>query len=236
MKINGQQNLKSIKKKVLFCGKKNDKYSKKIIQFLRKKKINLKILLTSSEKKIKKKQSDLIYSNMYDFILCFRSKIVIKIKKINKQCIPINFHPGPPNYRGIGCANFALLNNEKKYGATAHVMRDIIDYGPILDVSMFKISNNLNLESVLDKTYKIQLIQFKKLINKLLANKFELKNAIKKNKNIKWSKKLFLRKDLINLYNLSNNVNKYKLENLIRATITKKYKPYFKVQNMLFKL
>ena len=113
MKINGLQNLKFIKKKILFCGKKNDIYSKKIILFLRKKKVHLKIVLSNFEKKIKANQINSIYSNRYDFILCFRSKIIINIKKINKECIPINFHPGPPKYRGIGCVNFDLLNNEK---------------------------------------------------------------------------------------------------------------------------
>ena len=49
-------------------------------------------------------------------------------------------------------------------------------------------------------------------------------------------KKLFLKRDLLKLYNLSNNINKYKSKNLIRATLTKEYKPYFKIQNMLFKL
>ncbi len=236
MKTHGLQNLKFTKKKILFCGKRNDIYSNKIIQFLRKKKVQLKVILSGFEKKIKKKQINSIYSDKYDFILCFRSKIIINIKKINKECIPINFHPGPPKYRGIGCVNFALLNNEKKYGATAHIMSNIIDYGQILDVKKFRISDNLNLEAVLDKTYKIQLKQFKKLINKLLDNNFNLKNIIKKNKNIKWSKKLFLKKDLLKLYNLSNNINKYKTKNLIRATLTKEYKPYFKIQNMLFKL
>ena len=209
---------------------------KKIIRFLRKKKVHLKIVLSNFEKKIKANQINSIYSNRYDFILCFRSKIIINIKKINKECIPINFHPGPPKYRGIGCVNFALLNNEKKYGATAHIMSNKIDYGQILDVKNFRISDKLSLEAVLDKTYKIQLTQIKQLINKLLDDKFDLKNTIKKNKNIKWSKKLFLRRDLLKLYNLSNNIDKYKSKNLIRATLTKKHKPYFKIQDMLFKL
>ncbi len=236
MKTHGLQNLKFTKKKILFCGKKNDIYSNKIIQFLRKKKVHLKTILSGFEKNIKANQINSIYSNRYDFILCFRSKIIINVKKINKECIPINFHPGPPKYRGIGCVNFALLNNEKKYGATAHIMSNRIDNGQILDVRNFRISDKLSLEAVLDKTYKIQIIQIKQLINKLLDNKFDLKNAIKKNKDIKWSKKLFLRRDLLKLYNLSNNIDKYKLKNLIRATLTKKYKPYFKIQNMLFKL
>ena len=44
----------------------------------------------------------------------------------------INFHPGPPEFRGIGCANFALLKNSKYYGSTAHVMEAKVDSGPIL--------------------------------------------------------------------------------------------------------
>lgn len=38
------------------------------------------------------------------------------------------------------------------------------------------------------------------------------------------------------LYDLSNNIHKYKLNELVRATLTKKFKPYFKFKNMIFKL
>ena len=31
-------------------------------------------------------------------------------------------------------------------------------------------------------------------------------------------------------------MKKYDLNDLLRATLTKKYNPYFKIQNMLFKL
>lgn len=56
MKINGHQNLKYIKKKVLFCGRKNDKYSIKIIELLKKKNISLKFFLSDSKKKNYKKR------------------------------------------------------------------------------------------------------------------------------------------------------------------------------------
>tara|TARA_B110000503_G_C7167009_1_gene422419 strand:+ start:96 stop:782 length:687 start_codon:yes stop_codon:yes gene_type:complete len=228
--------LKSIKKKILFCGKKNDRYSNKILQFLKKKDFLLKSILTSSSKKITEKEKKLIYSNNYDFIFCFRSHIIIKINKLNKNCVPINFHPGPPQYRGIGCVNFALLNKEKKYGATAHIMNNKIDNGPILNVMRFNISNKLSLEEVLEKTYIIQLKQFKKIINKILNKKIKLKKIITINKKIKWSKKLYLKKDLMKLYNLANYIKRYEVTDLFRATLTKKFKPYFKFKNMIFKL
>ena len=67
MKINGLQNLKYIKKNFLFCGKSDDKYSLKIINFLKKKKILFKFILTSSKNKLTKKEKNLIYSNNFDF-------------------------------------------------------------------------------------------------------------------------------------------------------------------------
>jgi methionyl-tRNA formyltransferase len=236
MKINGHQNLKYIKKKVLFCGRKNDKYSIKIIELLKKKNISLKFFLSDSKKKITKKEKNLIYLDNYDFIFSFRSHIIINIKKINKKCVSINFHPGPPNYRGIGCVNFALLNKEKYYGATAHIMNSIIDSGPILSVMKFRISNKISLEKILEKTYKLQFKQFKKITNELFKNKENIKNLLKKNKNIKWSKKLYLKKDLMKLYNLANYTKKYEVSDLLRATLTEKFKPYFKFKNMIFKL
>ena len=41
--------------------------------------------------------------------------IVLKKTFLDKiKVASINFHPGPPDYRGIGCANFAIINQEKK--------------------------------------------------------------------------------------------------------------------------
>ena len=54
----------------------------------------------------------------------------------------INFHPGPPNYRGIGCLNFALLSNEKYYGVTAHIINEKIDNGKILSFKKFRLKKN----------------------------------------------------------------------------------------------
>ena len=228
--------MKYIKKKILFCGRKNDQYSNKILQFLKKKNCSLKSILSIAGKKITKRENKLLYSSNYDFIFCFRSHFILKINKLNKNCVPVNFHPGPPKYRGIGCVNFAILNKEKKYGATAHIMNSRIDNGPILDVMSFNISSKLSLEEILEKTYITQLKQFKKITNKLLDKKVKLKKIIIRNKKNKWSKKLYLKKDLIKLYNLTNYLKKYKLTDLLRATLTKKFKPYFKFENMIFKL
>ena len=51
-----------------------------------------------------------------------------------------NFHPGPPEYRGVGCLNYAIFNNENYYGVTAHIINQKIDFGQILKVFRYKIS------------------------------------------------------------------------------------------------
>jgi len=108
-------------------------------------------------------------------------------------------------------------------------MSNKIDNGPILLADYFKISKDDNISSILNKTYKIQLNQIKK-ITELLIEKKNKKiniNSLKKNK-FKWSKKIYLRKNLQKLYNLSNNIKKYDLDLLLKSTMTKKFKPYYK--------
>ena len=66
-------------------------------------------------KKISKKK--------YSYIICFRSFYILKKNLIEKcKMAPINFHPGPPEYRGIGCVNYALYDNSKFYGCCAHII------------------------------------------------------------------------------------------------------------------
>ena len=64
------------------------------------------------------------------------------------QKLAINFHPGTPEYRGIGSVNFALYNNSKYYGSTAHLISKQIDYGKIIDIKKFRIPKSYGIESV----------------------------------------------------------------------------------------
>src|SRR6202451_4686945 len=53
-----------------------------------------------------------------------------------------NFHPGPPAYPGWAPAHFALYDQATEFGATAHVMVEQVDAGPIIDVELFPIPAN----------------------------------------------------------------------------------------------
>ena len=112
----------------------------KVILFTRK---NLNKL--SEIKYIKKKINNLTIN--YDYIISYRSKKILKKKFLKKAKIAaLNFHPGPPEFRGIGCANFAIMNKSKFYGLTLHLMDEKIDHGKILFCNRFKINYKTNLK------------------------------------------------------------------------------------------
>ena len=80
------------------------------------------------------------FKRSYDYIFCFRSFYILRkniLKRVNFAAI--NFHPGPPEYRGMGCVNYALYDEVKKYGCTAHIMGKHIDLGTIINVKRFAV-------------------------------------------------------------------------------------------------
>jgi methionyl-tRNA formyltransferase len=56
-----------------------------------------------------------------------------------------NFHPGPPAYPGWAPAHFALYHRETEFGATAHMMVERVDAGPIIDVARFPIPAGISV-------------------------------------------------------------------------------------------
>jgi len=57
----------------------------------------------------------------------------------------INFHPGPPSYPGWAPAHFALYDQATEFGATAHVMVEQVDAGPIVDVALFAVPTDISV-------------------------------------------------------------------------------------------
>ena len=115
--------------KILFFGRYLDPYSLQLLKFL-KKNAYTKVIWSDG----KKNKINFKITGIFDYIICFRSNYILNNKIINKAKIaPINFHPGTPKYRGIGCTNVALLDNVKEYGSTAHLINRKIDSGKIIN-------------------------------------------------------------------------------------------------------
>ena len=214
-------NTKNKKKIVLLCCRKNEKFSKKIIKFL-KSKVILKIFFSEKyNEKLPKK----FYRHNYDLIFCFRSYLILNKKILNKSKLSINVHPSLPKYRGVGCSNYAILNNDKYYGSTIHLINKKIDSGKIISIKKFKISKKINLNQLLSKVHSSMFLHAKNILKSILKNNLVLK-TIKKNKNYNWSKKYNNLNDLNKLYRLNTKLNKDELRKILRSTNTERFKPY----------
>jgi len=191
-------------KSVLFMGRKNCYYSNKLKTYL--KKNSEKFYYFESKKTSEKLNSKYLKYDL-DYIFCFRSYYILKKNLINKvKKFAINFHPGPPDYRGMGCVNFALYENSKFYGSTTHLIDEKIDHGKIIDIKKFKLNGKKNVDEILSKTYKIMFNQAIKTINDIIKNPKIIKKKIDKNKKIKWSNKIRTLKDLNKLLKINKNI------------------------------
>ncbi len=170
--------------KLLIITNYNHNVSKKLIKFLRLKRISFDYIDSSKKKKIK-------ILKKYDYLISFlNSKYINKeiIEKIRNESF--NFHPGPPEYPGFGCYNFALLDKVNFYGSTIHMINDRFDNGKIINVKKFKTSyKTLNLDKLISMTHKSIFEQAKNFISSLI------KGQIKKNDNFKWKRKAYSKKE-----------------------------------------
>ena len=216
---------------IVFFGRKNCEYSVKIKNLLKKK--CKKLFYFESSKINEKINLEKINEKYFDYILCFRSFFIID-KKLLKRCkkYAINFHPGTPEFRGIGSVNFALYNNCKYYGCTAHLISKRIDSGKIIEVKKFKLRSSYGIDDCLNKTYRLMYIQAKKIINQIFNSNIKLNYL--NNVNYTWSNKISKKRDLDKLYEIKKNITKKELVKVLRATVTTNFKPYIKLFNKKF--
>ena len=117
--------------KVLFIGKKDDYYAELAAKMCKNKNLKLKALLVNRNNKD-------IFNNINwegEYIISYLCPLLIPSNVLKKaKILALNFHPGPPEYPGIGCTNYAIYNEDSNYGATCHIMSEKIDDGEILEV------------------------------------------------------------------------------------------------------
>ena len=217
---------------VFFSGRKNCTYSKKIKIFLKKRCSKLYYL---DSNKIGEKLPKNITKRKFDYLFLFRSYFIIEKKFLKKiKNAAINFHPSPPKYRGAGGVNYAIYNQDNFFGSTAHLIDEKIDNGKIINFAKFKISKNITIKEILDKTYKISVKQAFLIISQILKNHYNLEIMIKKNKNNKWSKKFYSIKKLDKFYQIDTNIKKKDLLRKIKSTRISKFKPYILLHGKKF--
>ena len=151
--------------------------------------------------------------NCYDILISYLSPWIIPKNILEKtRKWNINFHPGPPDYPGIGCFNFAIYDNVKCYGATCHIMEPQVDSGQIIEVERFQISTRETVQSLSQKTYKSQL----KLFNNIVSH-IEQYGCLPRSDEA-WTRKPYKREDLEALATIDASMTMNEIEHIIRST------------------
>jgi methionyl-tRNA formyltransferase len=123
-----------------------------------------------------------------------------------------NFHPGPPNYPGWAPAHFALYARATEFGATAHVMIDRVDEGPIVGVEMFSIPPGVSVASLEGMAYARLAYLFWRLAHALATDSEKLSQL-----RLRWSGKKSTRRDYAALCELPRTMTREELDHRIEV-------------------
>lgn len=194
---------------ILFIGKKYDQNAKSAADYLNQIFPNAYIIFGARGEKFPED----LHRWKGDYIFSYLSPWILPkglLERAEKGAI--NWHPGPPEYPGIGCTNFAIYNNEKAYGITCHYMVDKVDTGKIIEVKRFSILENDTVFSITQKCYSHILNSFLKIVEQISNNEpLPISNE-------NWKRKPYTRKELDELCEIRWDMTLEEIERRIKAT------------------
>lgn len=194
---------------VSLFSKKGKPFVPEVVSYLKKHFRNVKIYLGAPgdvfPESAKKWKGDILISYLSPWIISHRL-----LQAANE--VSINFHPGPPEYPGIGCFNFALYEDAKNYGVTAHCMEEKVDTGRILAVKRFRVHKNESVLSLSQKSYRAMFILFREIMSKIYSQKKLSLNGET------WQRRPYLRRELEALCKLSPRMKRNEIWRRVRAT------------------
>lgn len=166
-----------------------------------------------------------------DLLISFISSWVLPAALLERaRAGAINFHPGSPEYPGIGCTNFAFYNGEKEYGVTGHHMKTVVDSGSIISVKRFPISEEDSVYSVTQRCYGLIEDMFYEIMDCILQGRPLPVSGES------WKRKPYTRKQLDELCEIKPDMSEEEVERRIRATTYKYPWAFTRIGNRVFKL
>jgi len=168
-----------------------------------------------------------------DILISFLSPWVVPDSLLKRFKLAINFHPGPPEYPGTGCYNFAIYEGSKEYGVTCHFMASKVDSGAIIRTIRFPIYPEDTPEKLQERSMIYLLRLFFEIIDDLFRGK-ELKPSGEQ-----WKRKPFTKKDLDNLCKIDPKImDDNEIRRRVKATIhsNTEYGPFIEIAGYKFYL
>lgn len=189
---------------------------------------NVLSLAKESNILIHDKLDDFLVEESVDLIISVQYHKILKKKHIEKSKLAINLHMAPlPEYRGSNQFCFAILNNDKIFGTTLHILDEGIDNGDIIAESRFNIPENCWIEDLYNLTCEKSFELFKNEIKKIINN--EIKKIPQKDLIEKRGTSLHYRNEILDLKKIDLSWDKEKIERHIRATSMPNYEPPYTI-------
>lgn len=156
---------------------------------------------------------------------------ILKKEHIKKaEDLIVNLHMAPlPEYRGCNQFTYAIINNDKKFGTTIHIVDDRIDSGDILFEKRFPIPENCWVDELYQLTFKKSIELFKGS----LKNIIELNINPKKQSLLKQTRgcNIHYRNEIQKLKQIDLNWPEDKIKRHIRATYMPNFEPPYCIIN-----
>jgi methionyl-tRNA formyltransferase len=123
----------------------------------------------------------------------------------------LNFHPGSPDYPGIGCTNFAIYNGEKEFGITCHHLAAKVDTGPVVAVRRFPLLESDSVWTLTQRCYEEIFALFTQVMDGIRAGQ-PLPRSPEH-----WTRKPYTRKELNDLCALKLEMGEAEILRRVRA-------------------
>jgi len=197
-----------MKPSILFIGKNKDFYCERAVEFVKLHFPEHEILLGKRADHFPKEIG--LWEG--DYIVSYLSPWIIPEQLLNrasKACF--NFHPGPPEYPGIGCTNFAIYDETDAFGVTCHHMIAKVDTGQLIAVKRFPLYETDTVFSLTQRCYGHILVLFYEMMSLVLDNKElpQLEDT--------WKRKPYTRKDLNELCKITPDAPEEEIRKRVKA-------------------
>lgn len=168
--------------------------------------------------------------NDIDIAISVQYHKILKQKDIDVASeLTVNLHMAPvPEYRGCNQFSFAIINDEEYFGTTLHMIDTGVDSGDILFERRFPIPNNIDVETLYNKTFEESIILFDDNLHKIINGDY-----FPKAQEVKINRKQYFykRKDIENIKKIDLSWSKEKISRYIRATSMPGFDPPYTILN-----
>lgn len=153
-----------------------------------------------------------------DLILSYSIGLIVPQRMLRTVGGAYNIHGASPEYPGRDPHHFACYDGVTKYGATAHIMTERVDAGPIVDVEMFEVVGPATAFDLLKNANAAAIRLLKRLVPILLAAKEPLPEI-----GLKWGPRKTTREDFERLCTIAPGISKPEFERRMQATAMPNY-------------